>query len=216
MGYIIWSNVPMTYQADYASRTNRCPQCADILARGAKFPEQTTEEQKAVIDRVKKLFALSESPNENEAAAALARANELLEKHNLTRGVVEDTAQQKAEKGETDSLGVNVQPYKYTLVQATVKLHDVEWYRKGHKRAAPPCSRSVWDKHIVFLGLPANVATALVTLPYLVATTEAFSRAVRRDGETNLRDYRLGFATASWRASWTSSAQPGTIRGVPS
>jgi hypothetical protein len=46
---------------------------------------------KPVLERIARLFALSESPNENEAAAALTRANELLGKHNLARGVVENS-----------------------------------------------------------------------------------------------------------------------------
>jgi len=35
------------------------------------------------IDKVEKLFALAESPNENEAAFAMQKANELIEKYNL-------------------------------------------------------------------------------------------------------------------------------------
>lgn len=40
-------------------------------------------EQEHVIDLIKKCLALSESPNEHEAAAALAKAQELLQKYNL-------------------------------------------------------------------------------------------------------------------------------------
>jgi hypothetical protein len=110
--------------------------------------------------------------------------------------VVEDSAQQKAEKGITDSLGVNVQAYKYVLALATAHLHDVEWYQQARRRtAAAPWGRSPYDKHIVFLGLPANVATALVTFPYLLATAEAFYRAIRREnGAARPGEYKQGFA----------------------
>jgi len=42
-----------------------------------------------IIDKIKKLLALSESPNENEAAAAVVKARELLDRHNLTLAEVE-------------------------------------------------------------------------------------------------------------------------------
>lgn len=43
----------------------------------------------AIIDRIQKLLALSESPNEHEAALALQHASALLLKYNLTRAEVE-------------------------------------------------------------------------------------------------------------------------------
>ena len=179
----------------YGSDPSHCSRCAAILDQRAKFPTRPNEELKPVLDRIAKLFALSESPNENEAAAALARANELLAKHNLTRGVVQDAGLQKAEKGMSDSLGANVQGYKYTLAAATAELHDVEWYRRLRSRATTSECRAAYDKHIVFVGLPANVATALATFRYLVATAEAFYRAVQQEnGGDNTVDYKQGFA----------------------
>jgi hypothetical protein len=40
-----------------------------------------------VIEKIRKLLALSKSPNEHEAALADARAQELLQQHNLVLGV---------------------------------------------------------------------------------------------------------------------------------
>ena len=178
----------------YGCDANHCNRCAAILDQRARFPESASEELKPVLERIGKLFALSESPNENEAAAALARANGLLTKHNLTRGVVQDAGLQKAEKGMTDSIGVNVQAYKYTLADATAELNDVEWYRKASRRTTANW-RSVYDKHLVFVGLSANVGTALATFSYLAATVEAFCRTVQREnGGSGMSDYRQGFA----------------------
>jgi hypothetical protein len=44
------------------------------------------ENLEAVKRRVKKLFALSKSPNENEAMAALEKARALMEEYHLTEG----------------------------------------------------------------------------------------------------------------------------------
>jgi Protein of unknown function (DUF2786) len=180
----------------YGSDPKHCRECAAIVDQRAQFPQSPNEELKPILERIAKLFALTESPNENEAAAALARANQLLEKYNLTRGVVEDSEQQTAEKGMTDSLGANVQKYKYSLAEATARLHDVEWYRHQMRRREYEWgSRSAYDKHIVFVGLPANVSTALATYPYLLATAEAFYRSIRREHSgSSACDYKQGFA----------------------
>ena len=42
------------------------------------------EKKLAILEKVQKLFALSESPNEHEAALAAAKAQEILDKENLT------------------------------------------------------------------------------------------------------------------------------------
>jgi hypothetical protein len=184
----------------YGSEANHCRRCAAVLDERARFPECADEELKPILERIGKLFALGESPNENEAAAALALADRLLEKYNLTRGVLEDSARQRAEKGMTDSLGANVPAYKYTLVEATAHLHNVEWYRSCARRRTDANAvdlryRWAFDKYIVFVGLPANVATALATYSYLAATAEAFCRSIGRDtGGINARDYKQGFA----------------------
>jgi hypothetical protein len=179
----------------FGSESNHCRECAAVLDRRAKFPAEPNEELKPVLERIGKLFALSESPNENEAAAALARANELLQKHNLTRAVIQDPSQQTAEKGASDSLGASVRPYKYILARAAACLHDVEWYR--HARPRPGTDeawRSTYDKYVVFVGLGPNVATALATYRYLLATAEAFCRAAEQQSRMDKGDYAQGFA----------------------
>lgn len=46
-------------------------------------------EQK-IIEKIQKLLALSESPNQNEAEAAMAKAQELMVKHNIEMSSVQD------------------------------------------------------------------------------------------------------------------------------
>lgn len=45
--------------------------------------------EKSILELLRRLLALSQSPNEHEAAAAMAKAQELLFKHNLTMAAVE-------------------------------------------------------------------------------------------------------------------------------
>ncbi len=54
----------------------------DASARGIPSDEKGAEEER-ILDRVAKLLALAESPNVNEAQAAMSAAQKLLLKHNL-------------------------------------------------------------------------------------------------------------------------------------
>jgi hypothetical protein len=172
----------------YGSLPNCCPQCARILAGRAKFPAQTSTEQKAVIDRIQKLLALAEreNTNEHEAVQAAARADELVKKHNLSLHVLEDPSQQKAEKRSSESLGIRVDSYKYILAQAVCCQHDVEYYRHQWSR----------EKYLVFIGLAANVETAVLTHAYWCGAVEASYRAARHGNSSalNTHDYKQGFA----------------------
>lgn len=57
-----------------------------------------TPDEEHTIDKIKKLFALGTSPNENEAKAALAQAQRLLERHKLSEAELHGT--------EPDDFGV--------------------------------------------------------------------------------------------------------------
>src|SRR5262245_61768133 len=109
-----------------------------------------TDEQSAVIDRIKKLLALSTSSNEAEAALAAARAQELLQKHNLTMGVVQDSSQQKAETMPTDWLGTRLQPHLFTLARACDKMFDVRHFFAS-KLVDSNTRRWRYQKRIVFI-----------------------------------------------------------------
>ncbi len=68
-----------------------------IDARAAGAPK--TDDEERVLDKIRKLFALGESPNEHESKAALAKARALLDAHGLSEAVV-------GRVGENDDLGV--------------------------------------------------------------------------------------------------------------
>lgn len=57
-----------------------------IDARAAGTPK--TDDEERVLDKVRKLFALGQSPNENEAKVAVAKARSLLEAHGLSETAV--------------------------------------------------------------------------------------------------------------------------------
>ena len=162
-----------------------------------------TEEQRAqqveAIDRIRKLLALSQSPNEAEAALAAARVQELLTRHNLTMGVVEDASQQRAEERSTESLGTRVQPHVWVLARACEAMFEVRYYRRQQYVETPGAEwRFAYEKRIVFIGLAANVETAVVTFSYLSGAIDSILKGRLREGSVHgaaeARDYRLGAA----------------------
>src|SRR5262249_12576650 len=159
-----------------------------VLDRRAAFPKVTTEEQKSVIDRIRKLLALQNSRNEHEAALAAAKAEELLQKYNLDIGVAEDPDRQRAEKRWSDSLGTRGAPYTFTRARAVDREFDVEHYIT----LDPVAGCSGYEKYLVFLGLAANVEAAVMTHAYWCATVEALYRSVRQEPDYSAmlpRDY---------------------------
>lgn len=59
-----------------------------IDARAAGMPK--TDDEERVMDKIRKLLALGESPNEHEAKAAVAKARSLLDAYGLSESVVTD------------------------------------------------------------------------------------------------------------------------------
>lgn len=58
----------------------------------------------SIVEKVKKLLALSSSPNEHEAALALERANEILLRYNLDLSTIASSSQSTAQVLEKDLL----------------------------------------------------------------------------------------------------------------
>ena len=77
-----------------------------------------------ILARIRKLLALSTSPNEAEAALAASRAQELLLRHNLDIGVVQQTADEhKATRGSTDRVGRR-SAFEFVVANAVDELLD--------------------------------------------------------------------------------------------
>ena len=53
-------------------------------------------------EKIRKLLALAKSPNENEAKAALLRAQELMAKHKLTEADCVEMAKRKVKRIKTE------------------------------------------------------------------------------------------------------------------
>ena len=117
--------------------------------------------QSEIIDKIRKLLALSSSPNEHEAALAAARVEQLLQQHKLTLGIVEHAQEQKAEELSTDFLGTRLQPHVWVLASACNVMFDTCYFLRGE-----PVDSSSWrwqyNRKAVFIGLKVNVEEQVV------------------------------------------------------
>lgn len=129
----------------------------------------TKENLSPVVDRIKKLFALSKSPNENEAALALSRAQELMFKYNVEQeDLVTDEVDEIVEI--TFKVTARFSEYKNTLAYWIGQAFMVKPLLFKMKEVKYP-SRTV--HHIKFIGTKSDLSVATFVYGYLVDIIDA-------------------------------------------
>ena len=112
-----------------------------------------------IVEKVKKLLALSESPNESEAATALAKAHALLESHNLSMGDV--IYKNVNEAVQPFLVATNTLPSWIEILTNNVAEFNFCSFIKMNTEKAPS---------YVLIGRPINVTVASQLIDYLIQT----------------------------------------------
>lgn len=118
--------------------------------------------KETILERVAKLLALSNSPNENEAAAALAKAHELLAAHNLSLSEVNMDSDKPVieEIGHMTAESKAGAQWVRQIWQAACRLYFCEYaYSRGNHRTYH------W-----IIGSASNSQTACAMAEYLTKT----------------------------------------------
>lgn len=162
------------------------------------------EPTSSILEKIRKIHALAErAGTEAEAANAAQRVADLCRQHNLDIGVA--TLQEEETKA-TEALhahkGGKWQAHWSYLALACDKLFDVAHYRGTEGRAIKNATGIVTGRETVsvlhFYGLKANVASAVVTYEYLLASVEAMleSHLIGSDlsGASDYHSFRIGCA----------------------
>ena len=156
------------------------------------------DEKKKILDKVRKLFALSKSCNENEAALATQRAKEMLEKYNLT---ISDVEVNEIIENIFDVGSVSVETWLMNLSAYISEGFDVGVYRvKGNRETNRRYART---SKIVFIGTDIDVTIANYVFEYLIGVIKNLaddyynntipkSTERKMHGKTIMRGYRLG------------------------
>ncbi|MBD2305641.1 DUF2786 domain-containing protein [Chroococcidiopsis sp. FACHB-1243] len=164
------------------------------------------KERQSIIERVHKLLALSTSSNENEAAQAAAKAQELLMQYNLS---LDDVT--LADAVRSDCIGAeDLESYrrkvlwKGSLASAIANANFCNAWWSGGK--------------IEVAGKPHNRAVVRSIYQYLVVTVERLAKLALKQERQNYQMYLDQFAGASiasssepnWR-NWKSSFIAGCV-----
>ena len=136
------------------------------------------EELESVKRRVKKLLALSKSPNENEAASALRKANDLMADYKLIAEQFSDYTKAKA-KGTKRFIR-----WRVVLANAVENLYATYHY-------------SDHEGNIVFIGEELDVFMSTEMYKYLVRTIDRMAKQnIRKNAKYKYRQsYRAGIAS---------------------
>ena len=139
-------------------------------------------DREKITDKIRKLFALSKSSNEHEAALALKNANELLMKYNID---MMDVSATLSDIVESDVMsGKKFMVWKTTMLQSVMKFNNCEII-KDHKGI---------EKTIKAMGKKQNIEVSMAMYDYLIATID---RAIKADRYiSDKHSFHVGFARA--------------------
>jgi hypothetical protein len=143
-----------------------------------------------IIDRIRKLFALAESPNEAEAMSAMEKAHALLLQYNLT---VSDLKEEKVT--EINEMvfceAGKMRAWKKVLIYYVTKANYCASYTEVTRGSY---KYDVKGKQVIkIVGREANVISAKDMLEYIFESIERLSRNIDHDMKES---YKTGFSEA--------------------
>ena len=145
----------------------------------------------ALLDRVRKLLALAESPNVHEAASAAALAQTLIDKHRLQALLEADRAEATATEALDDGrdspleTGRRVRTWKTVLASGLARLNGCVAYTTGRKKTA----------QLLVAGRPEDRAAVLEIWTWLVHRIELLSATLGPGQDRSWHDaFRIGAA----------------------
>lgn len=141
-----------------------------------------------MIEKIRKVMALSQSPNENEAAAAAQMAQELLVRYNIDISEVKD-AEKKNGKPQVgkDQTTVKSKTRHQIIRNACCKMYFCTYYfiRAGGGQ-----------EYSCIIGEPHNVAVAKMMTDYLIKTTWRLAQQSAKQHTGDKKGYVTSFANA--------------------
>lgn len=144
-----------------------------------------------IIDRIRKLLALAQSANENEAQAAALKAQELLAEHNLREADLHEADDEFVIDGELLS---DSRPWRRKLAANVARLYFCEYYYGFVKQYTPDrkCGYIRFDRHH-FIGAEHNVIVGKAIFMYLC---DAIDRLAREAAKGRPARGRASFVTS--------------------
>lgn len=125
-------------------------------------------------DKIRKLLALAESPEEAEAKAALLRARELMAKHKLTEADLEEAKKQAVRDMNTDiTCSKRRDPWITGLSAIIGENYCCKGYRTHY--------HGKQTQYIGFIGLEDDVEVCVAIFKYAVDCIKAGVKAIKKE-----------------------------------
>jgi Protein of unknown function (DUF2786) len=161
-------------------------QAVDVAQWRPRQPEPTPVDMESIANKIKKLLALSQSPNEAEAIAASKKAQELLTRHNLSMADLADSSQEDVEEYELSSQ-LKGDRWRESLIDGVADANFCEFLTRT--------TRGKGSTYIL-IGRPSNCKVAALQYEYLCKTVERLANeAINETGEKGFRNaFRVGCA----------------------
>lgn len=141
------------------------------------------------MDKVEKLLRLAESDNPNEAAAAAAQAQKILDRYEITKAMLE-------ERGEEEPDDEEVAVFRESPLHSATKFNLDKWRTRlagiiaEHNMCDVILSTGLTQKHIVVVGRPSDVEKVRYIFDWMFSETE---RLCKRDGRGQGRTWRNNY-----------------------
>ncbi len=135
-----------------------------------------------LLEKINKLLALTNSPNENEAALAAEKATELLTKYNLTL----------ADLGPEEEEDVTAETVETTSRYVTWKMLILAGIATANGCRA---MRSKSNGNMTLIGMQTNITVSQRLYEYLTKAVERLAKRHKGKGRAFLHAFRVGCAT---------------------
>lgn len=127
-------------------------------------------------DKIRKLLALAQSPNENEAKAALLKARELMAEHKLTEAELKEAEKQAVKDVRTDiTCSKRRDPWIIDLSAVIGENYCCKGYRTHY--------RGRQTQYIGFIGLEDDVEICVEIFKYAVDCVLARIKQIKKENE---------------------------------
>ena len=150
------------------------------------------EDQVKILDRVKKLLALGNSPNEAEASSAVAKAHDLLKQYNLDIKDIEVEDSEVVDESYMES--ARTQTWKVALLINIADANYSMMYDKPKAVGRGADHRIKTTSIFRFVGKPQNVAVCMMMADYLLQAIDRLAKGQAGRGRSEIESYKAGVA----------------------
>lgn len=146
------------------------------------------DERDRMIDRVRKVLAMTESPNEGEARIAMEMAHRMLKEYNLS---MSDLEVERAEVLESTYYIANrIVLWRERLFAAVLRTNYCDYVVRIRREYDPTARRNDSIRRLTMIGRADNIEAARAMLDYLYEVVERLTKPIT--GNDAKKSFRLG------------------------